>query len=107
MTTSPVSVIKVKPYLSGVQEWALHDHVKAAIEREEAHFALDFAGLTYINSRGIGVIAACVKAARDAGGDLVLFGLSESIEKLFHISGMHRVIDILPDEAGARARLTV
>jgi stage II sporulation protein AA (anti-sigma F factor antagonist) len=102
-TAVPVSVIKIKSYLMELEEWALYEHVKVAIDRDRIRFVLDFSGLTYINSRGIGVVAACVKAARDAGGDLMLCHLTDTIEKLFHISGMHRFIDIVPDEAAALA----
>ncbi|HEX2574992.1 MAG TPA: STAS domain-containing protein [Aquihabitans sp.] len=43
-----------------------------AIEGGASRLVLDFTGVTFVNSTGLGVMVAATKRLRQAGGDLVL-----------------------------------
>ncbi|MBL0176282.1 MAG: STAS domain-containing protein [Ignavibacteria bacterium] len=104
-TNLPV-VIKAKPHFARGNDWSLLEEVRALIRNDHAKFILDLSGMDRINSREIGVIAACVKSSRDAEGELKLCGLNEFVEKVFHIAGMNNVVDSYPDSDAAKASFT-
>ncbi len=59
----------------------LHDLRTAGSVKVE----LDFAGVQFISSTGIGTIIAAVGEFRDAGGALVICGLSDDLRELFEM----------------------
>lgn len=52
-------------------------------------FALDFSGLDFMDSTGLGVLVSCVKAL-GGKGQFVLFGMRESLRKIFMITRLDR-----------------
>ena len=58
-------------------------------------FALDFSGLDFMDSTGLGALVSCVKAL-GGNGEFVLFGMHESVRKIFQITRLDRgVVKIL------------
>jgi anti-sigma B factor antagonist len=104
-SSTPV-VIKAKPHFARGNDWSLLEEVRGLIRDDRSRFVFDLSGMDRINSREIGVIAACVKSARDAGGELKLCGLNDFVEKVFHIAGMNTVVDSYPDSDAALASFT-
>ena len=104
---TPPLVIKAKPHFARGNDWSLLEEVRSTIRDDHARFVLDLSGMDRINSREIGVIAACVKSARDAGGELKLCGLNDFVERVFHIAGMNTVVDSYTDSDAALASFTV
>jgi anti-sigma B factor antagonist len=52
-------------------------------------FALDFSGLDFMDSTGLGALVSCVKAL-GGKGQFVLFGMRESLRKIFMITRLDR-----------------
>ena len=50
----------------------LVEGIEASIERGAHVVVLDFTGVTFVNSTGLGVMVAATKRLRGTGGDLVL-----------------------------------
>ncbi len=100
-SSNKASVIEVRQYFSEGSGWELLEEARSRIRRGDSKLVLDFQGIKQINSREVGVVAACVKSARDAEGDVKLSSLSAFVEKIFRIAGMNTVIDIHPDANGA------
>lgn len=96
-----VSVVKVKVDMWGGNHWELLEDVRRRIDNDESSILLDFSPVKRINSTGVSVVAACLKAARDAGGDLKLCSLNTAVSQVFTISGMQRVLEMYPDEQSA------
>ena len=55
---------------------------------------LDFSGLEYISSAGIGVILATYKRLHDAGHPLRLVGMTDRIRNVFRYAGLDRIFTI-------------
>lgn len=55
---------------------------------------LDFSGLEYISSAGIGVILATYKRLHDAGHSLRLVNMTDRIRNVFQYAGLDRVFTI-------------
>lgn len=53
---------------------------------------LDFTDLTFMDSSGIGVILGRYRLMRDRGGQLCVSHMNPHIARIFHMSGMDRII---------------
>ncbi|MBQ2952058.1 MAG: anti-sigma factor antagonist [Clostridia bacterium] len=62
---------------------------------------LDFANLQFMDSSGIGVILGRYRQMRDRGGLVGVINMNRHIARIFHMSGMDRIIRELdnPQEA--------
>jgi len=56
------------------------------------HMVFDFSGVSFMDSSGIGMIIGRYKNAEKRGGRLVLAGMSDDMGRLFHISGLAKII---------------
>jgi anti-sigma B factor antagonist len=66
---------------------------------------VDFTALDYISSAGLRVLLATAKRLNGVGGTLRMFGLNETVEEVFEISGFSTIFSVFPDEAAALAGL--
>ena len=67
---------------------------------------IDLSKVNFVDSSGLGVLLSCLRQANDAGQQLVLVGLSESVEALFELVRMHRLFKIYETAEDARRELT-
>lgn len=63
---------------------------------------LDFSVLQFMDSSGIGVILGRYRQMRDRGGQVGVIHMSEHIARIFHMSGMDRVIHQLDHQEAAQ-----
>ena len=63
---------------------------------------LDFTTLTFMDSSGIGVILGRYRLLRDRGGSVAVIHMNKHIARIFHMSGMDRIIKQL-DKQEAQA----
>lgn len=66
------------------------------------HMVLDLENLTFMDSSGIGVLLGRLRALQARGGSLSVKNMQPPVEKLFRLSGLHRVIGILESDKGGR-----
>lgn len=66
------------------------------------HLILDFSGLTFMDSSGIGVILGRYRILRERGGGVSVINMNEHISRIFHMSGMNKVIRQLDRKQEAR-----
>jgi len=69
------------------------DELMCCVAAKEPRVEIDMSGCRFINSAGLGAVAAAVAVARARGGDVVLAGVSPSIRKLFAITGLDNIIE--------------
>lgn len=55
---------------------------------------LDLENLTFMDSSGIGVLLGRLRTLQSRGGTLGVKNMQPQVEKLFRLSGLHRVIDV-------------
>ena len=75
--------------------------VHELIDRGRMKVLVDLAGVTYIDSSGVGMMAAKLKTMRDRGGDIRLLRLNTRGHRLFSVAKLHTVFEIFNDEAMA------
>ena len=64
---------------------------------------LDFSSLTFMDSSGIGVVLGRYRLLRDRGGHVAIVGMNPHIARLFHMSGLDRIIRQLDKHQEAQA----
>ena len=66
------------------------------------HLTLDLENLTFMDSSGIGVLLGRLRILQSRGGTMSVRNMQPQVEKLFRLSGMHRVIGIEKNPRGGR-----
>ena len=78
------------------------DHHNATIIRENSdkyvysgqvkNIIFDFTNTNFMDSSGIGVIMGRYKLVNGVGGKVSMVSVNKRIDRIFHISGMHKII---------------
>ncbi|MGE5815535.1 MAG: STAS domain-containing protein [Acidobacteriota bacterium] len=76
-------------------------YVGDLIRRGRARIVLDLGNVTYIDSSGVGMMAAKLKTARQNGGDIRLLHLTSRSQRLFGMLKLATAFERFDDEAAA------
>jgi anti-sigma B factor antagonist len=79
----------------------LRAHINELVDEARLKFLLDFGNVTYIDSFGVGVIAAKYVSVRRKGGDLKLLHLSQRSQQIMTIAGLLRIFESFDSEDAA------
>jgi anti-sigma B factor antagonist len=71
------------------------------VDRGRVKIIVDLAGVTYIDSSGVGMMAAKLKTVRERGGDIRILRLNARGNRLFSVAKLHTAFEIFTDEAMA------
>ena len=69
--------------------------------RGQVRIVLDLGGVTYIDSSGVGMMAAKLKRIRESGGDMRLVHLTSRSQRLLGMLKLMSVFETFEDEATA------
>lgn len=98
-----VAVVDIKGEVTAACEPVL----MAAYEEAEAggarRLVLNFGGLEYMNSGGIGMLVTLLVRANRQRQELAAFGLSDHYREIFELTRLDEAITIYDDEAAALA----
>jgi anti-sigma B factor antagonist len=72
-------------------------------EKRTPKVLLNLKGVRYIDSSGIASLVEGLKAARDLGSRLVLYGLSPAVREVMELSRLQRIFEIYDSEEQALA----
>jgi len=67
-------------------------------DNRSSHVICNLSNVNYIDSSGIASLVEALKASRDVGSHLVLFGLSPIAREVLHLSRLLKVFEIYDDE---------
>ena len=97
-----VTVLEVKGRLVFYDGAAiLRAHINELVDQARLKFLLDLRGVTYMDSFGVGVIAAKYVSIRRKGGELKLLNLSPRCHQVMTISGLLRIFESFDSEEDA------
>ncbi len=94
-------------FLAGKDGPLCRQAVKDLIDSGKRKLLLDFSGVPYIDSTGLGFLAGCRAAAQQAGTLLVLASLCERVRRVLDEVNLSEYFEIADDEARGIARLDV
>ncbi len=101
-----VAVIELKGDVTAACEDQLMDAYREAGREDIRGIVLDFSGLDYMNSSGIGLLVTLIVRARRAHQQVSAYGLSDHYRQIFELTRLDEVISVHTgeDEALAAAR---
>lgn len=65
------------------------------IEKGQRDFILDFSKCDFIDSTGLGAIVSIYKKCVEKGGSIKIKSLNPEVEKLFRLTRLHKVFEII------------
>jgi len=97
-----VTILDVKGMLRiGGNSLALHRSVRSLLSEQKRMLILNLAGVSFIDSSGFGELVASRISVANAGGELKIIGLADTLHELFEATGLVKVFDIFENEADA------
>jgi anti-sigma B factor antagonist len=72
-------------------------------EKKTPKVFLNLEKVRYIDSSGIASLVEGLKASRDVGSRLILFGLSKTVREVMELSRLQKIFEIYDSEAQALA----
>lgn len=87
-------VLHLKGLLDAYNHVIFREAMTEQVSQGHNRIVVDFGGLTYLGSSGLEVILAHIQPVRNAGGDIVLCGMSPKIFKVFDLLGLPRFFTV-------------
>lgn len=98
-----VRVIDIDGEITAFCESVMMDSYAQAAEPGVRSIVLDFEGLEYMNSSGIGLLVTMLIRAQRNGHSLSAFGLSDHYRQIFSLTRLDEAIELFDDERAAVA----
>ncbi len=77
------------------------EKLDAIVNEGRKRLVMDFQDVSYLNSMGLGVVAATLKKVKKDKGDLKLVNLSPAVQELFELTRLTKVFEIFDSEESA------
>jgi anti-sigma B factor antagonist len=100
---SRISILDIQGEVTGSAESILMDAYTQATASGAQAIILNFSGLEYMNSSGIGLLVTMLIRTQRQKQRLVAFGLSDHYRQIFELTQLDKAIGICGDEAAALA----
>lgn len=89
--------------LHGEQNVLLKQTIRALVEQDVKKIVLNFAGVTKIDSTGLGELVSGFATVNKAGGDLKLLNLNDHVSEIMTITRLLTLFEVFNDEIEAVA----
>jgi anti-sigma B factor antagonist len=96
-------IVDIKGDITAASEDVLSDAYNEASADEARAIVLNFTGLEYMNSGGIGLLVTLLVRANRQRQKLLAFGLTEHYQEIFALTRLDEAILIYPSEQEALA----
>lgn len=96
-------VIDIKGSITAQSEDALMDAFTSASSGKTRGVILNFSGLEYMNSTGIGLLVTILVRANRQQQQMLAFGLNDHYRNIFELTRLNEAIHIYDDERAAVA----
>ena len=84
----------------------LHEALRSLVERGEKKILLNLAGVSYIDSSGLGELVNGYTTLKRSGGELKLFHVSDKVHELMMMTKLLTVFDVYENETEATQSFT-
>ncbi len=81
----------------------LRQRIEDSVTAGSTNILLNFAGVTHIDSSGIGELVGCYTTMARRGGKMKLLNLTQKITDILHVTQLITVFDVYDNEAEALA----
>jgi anti-sigma B factor antagonist len=87
--------------VAGESTGTMRETLNQLISAGKSRLILNLAGVTYIDSSGLGALVMCFSTARRAGGTMKLLNLSRRTVELIVLTRLETVFEVFDDEQSA------
>ena len=95
-----VTVVDITGRISlGEESAALRELIMNLLSEGHQKILMNLAGVSYIDSSGLGALVSGFTSVRKAGGELKLVNLTDKVDNLMEVTKLYTVFDIATDEA--------
>jgi anti-sigma B factor antagonist len=100
-----VTIVKVTGdiTLKKSRQVLLHDKVRSLVEQGQKKVLVDLAGVSYVDSAGLGELVQTNSTAKNHGGSMKLFAPSARLRELLVVTRLTTLLGVYDDEAQALA----
>jgi anti-sigma B factor antagonist len=84
----------------------LRQRIEDSVAAGTNNILLNFAGVTHIDSSGIGELVGCYTTMARRGGKMKLLNLTQKITDILHVTQLITVFDVYDNEAEALSSFT-
>ena len=102
----PVEVVSLSGTLDAWSEPEVRSGLKAVLDAGKSRLVLDLSALKRIDSSGLSALLSVLKAARAAGGDVVLLGPSAAVVSVLRLTRLDQILEAYDDEGEAVGRFS-
>lgn len=103
---SAVSIVDIEGDITGAAEDQLMEAYGAASQNGVKTIVLNFSGLDYMNSSGIGLLVTMLIRVQRQKQALLAYGLSDHYQQIFELTRLDEAIAIYDGEAEALATVS-
>jgi anti-sigma B factor antagonist len=96
-----VSLVEVNGRLTSYESQAFRDAIHGLVQKGHKNILLNLTGLEYLDSSGIGELAANYLTVVKSGGAMKVVGLGPKVEQILKVTQLYQVFPEFPDEASA------
>jgi len=97
-----VTILDLKGRLRvGGNAVALHRSIRSLVLEKKTQIILNLAGVTFIDSCGLGELVASQISVENKGGEIKLIGLTDQLQELLRATRLLAVFDTYANEAEA------
>lgn len=93
------------PLRLGEGEEDLRAQIQSLIDSGDTRAAVNLAGITHLDSSGIGALVRSFASLKRAGGKCIFFAPTKQVLMLLRMVRLDTVLEIVEDEATALARV--
>lgn len=92
-----VQMVSLSGELTAAVAPEVRKELRALLEKGHVRLLLDMSGVSFIDSSGLSALVVTFKAARGAGGDVVLLRPQPTVRSLIELTRLHHVFQIFDD----------
>lgn len=87
-------IIKINGEIDHHTSEMIREKVDKEFSRNNAkNIIFDFSNINFMDSSGIGVIMGRYRHTKQLGGNVAIVGANASLDRIFNISGLHKIIN--------------
>ncbi|MFZ0737316.1 MAG: STAS domain-containing protein [Candidatus Acidiferrales bacterium] len=95
----------IGPLRLGESEQLFRDRVQQLVDSGVMHIAVNLAGVSELDSSGIGALVRTFTTLKRAGGKCTFYSPTQRVRMLLKMVRLDSILDIVDDEAAALARV--
>jgi anti-sigma B factor antagonist len=93
-TQNNIQIIHITDLLAALDNNALLQAAQQSIEQGHRDFIINLEAISYMSSMGLNLLIGILTRARNAGGEVILVGLSDRIQQLLVLTRLRNTFTI-------------